>query len=83
MPEKLSCLEMSSPSEWAVGLKPLARVERTDAGTGLTWMGFHCTVRWELSPPVMNQTPEGSNEAGSTRKDLDLSRVFIVNHLLS
>jgi len=68
---------------WVVGLKPLARAERKDAGRELTWMGSHCTTRWELSPQVMNQTPEGSNEVGSTRKDLDLSQVFIVNHLLS
>ena len=45
--------------------------ERTDAGKVLAWMGSHCTVGWELSPPPeRNQTPEGSNEAGSTRKDL-------------
>jgi hypothetical protein len=68
---------------WVVGLIPIARAVRTDAGTGLTWIGSHCTVGWVLSPQVMNQTPEGSSEAGSTRKDLDLSQDFIVNHFLS
>jgi hypothetical protein len=83
MPESLSCLEMSSLSVWVVRLIPIARAVRTDAGTGLTCMGSHCTFGWVLSPQVMNQTPEGSSESGSTRKDLDLSQDFIVNHLLS
>lgn len=65
------------------GLEPHAKAEKTDAGRALTWMGFHCTVGWELSPQVMNQNLEASNEAGSTRMDLGLSRAFEVYHLLS
>ena len=74
---------MSSQSGWAVGLKPLTRAERTGAGTGLAWMGSHCTAGGELSPPERNRIPEASNEAGSTRKDLGLSLASVAYHLLS
>ena len=83
MPGCFLCLEMSSPSGWPVGLKPLARAERTDAGTVLAWMGSHCTAGGELSPPERNRIPEASNEAGSTRKDPGLLLASIVYHLLS
>ena len=83
MLECFLCLEMSSQSGWAVGLKPLTRAERMDAGTGLAWMGSHCTVGGELSPPETNRIPEASNEAGSNRKDPGLSLASVAYHLLS